>query len=118
MGTAPEGPRGHEGVRAFPWVVRNTSRVVKQRTRKGRCPGGGEMEPGRMARNYLTVPAEQGGKFLGARGSLSTEVQPGWGLGGFLEKVSPAQCSGGHTRQQGSRNGQERAGCQEPVLGG
>lgn len=39
---------------------------------------------------------QQGGKFWG--GDRGPQVQPRWGLEGFMEEVSPVQGSGAHTR--------------------
>ena len=62
--------------------------------------GWGEMEGGLLARKHL-ISQFSGGASREAscgEGARGPQVQPSWGLEGFMEKVSPVQGSGAHTR--------------------
>lgn len=62
--------------------------------------GWGEMEGGLLARKHLISQFSGGAsrEASSGEGARGPQVQPNWGLEGFMEKVSPVQGSGAHTR--------------------
>lgn len=62
--------------------------------------GWGEMEGGLLVRKHLISQFSVGAsrEASSGEGAGGPQVQPRWGLEGFMEEVSPVQGSGAHTR--------------------